>query len=75
MIHPPKPETQHLKPGSSVWPVVLAAGAGTALFGLVVWTPAFSAVGILGLVVGVVGVGAGAGGWELTDDRSGPYGA
>jgi hypothetical protein len=54
MTTPPAPSTQHPTP-SSVWPVVLAAGLTLALFGLVVWTPAFSIVGIVVLVVGIIG--------------------
>jgi len=40
---------------SSVWPTVVAAGLTLALFGLVVATLAFSVVGMMALLVGVVG--------------------
>jgi hypothetical protein len=45
----------HHPTASSVWPAVIAAGLTLALFGLVVWTPAFGVVGVAALVWGVVG--------------------
>jgi hypothetical protein len=50
----PSPFTHH-PPGASVWPMVIAGGLTLALFGLVVWTLAYSAVGIVLLLAGVVG--------------------
>ena len=49
------PTSQHPAPASSVWPAAIAAGLTLAFFGLVVWTPAFSVVGVAALVWGIIG--------------------
>jgi len=49
------PTSHHPAPEASVWPMVVAAGVTLALFGLVVSTLAFSVLGIVTLLAGVVG--------------------
>jgi hypothetical protein len=63
----PEPETGHPEPAqhptpSSAWPMVVAGGLTATFFGLVTWIPAFSVLGVVTLVGGIVG-------WvkELTD--------